>query len=322
MESFLWKRKCGWVSRGYYKPYQYKLPSPKQILSLKTDEKMHGLNFRKLIERTPMFFRGSMTVEASIVLPLFLFLCLNLSGAIEMIRLHGNLCLGLWDAGTKICIAGALQEEWKTDDSEEIPDEIEDAAISYVFVRSDIAEYLGEEYLEGSPLEDGMDSLRFSESEILTDGDLVDLRVTYRVGPLFDPEGLLGFQMSNRFFGHLWNGYDVTGEGDPHSQEAYVYVTEDSEVYHLTSTCTHLKLTIRAVVPDEIGEERNRYGGRYSPCEICAKGEKPDTYYVGAEGDRYHYSRSCYTLNRTYWSIPISEAECSYRPCSRCGGKD
>jgi hypothetical protein len=127
--------------------------------------------------------------------------------------------------------------------------------------------------------------------------------------------------MANRFCGHLWNGYDVTGEGDPHSQEAYVYVTADSEVYHLTSTCTHLKLTIRAVLPEAIGEEKNRDGGSYTPCEICAKGEVPDTFYVGAEGDRYHYSRNCYTLCRTYWSIPISEAEASYRPCSRCGGE-
>ena len=34
---------------------------------------------------------AGMTIEASIVLPLFLFFFLNLGCAIEMIRLHGNL---------------------------------------------------------------------------------------------------------------------------------------------------------------------------------------------------------------------------------------
>ncbi len=266
-----------------------------------------------------MFFPGSMTVEASIVLPLFLFLCLNLSGAIEMIRLHGNLCLGLWDAGSMICTAGILQEEWEPDELGEIEEELGDVAISYLFVRSDLVEYVGETYLEESPLADGASSLNFLESEIIRSGDLVDLRMTYRVSPLYDPEGVLSFRMANRFYGHLWNGYDVTGEGDPHSQEAYVYVTADSEVYHLTTACTHLKLSIRAVGPDEIGEETNRNGDHYTPCEICGKGKKPDTYYVGAEGDRYHYSLECYTLSRTYWSVPLSEAEVSYRPCSRCG---
>ncbi len=268
-----------------------------------------------------MFFPGSMTVEASILLPLFLFLCLNLSGAIEMIRLHGNLSLGLRDAGSAICLAGVLQEDGEEDDDAELGEELADVAISWFFVKEDLREYLGEEYLRESPLPEGVESLNFLESEILGEDDLVDLKVTYRVSPIFDPEGLLSFRMANRFYGHLWNGFDVTGEGDPHSQEAYVYITADSEVYHLTSTCTHLKLTIRAVDTAAIPEERNRYGGKYSPCEICAKGKKPDTCYVGAEGDRYHYSGSCYSLNRTYWAIPLSEAEVSYRPCSRCGGK-
>ncbi len=268
-----------------------------------------------------MFFPGSMTVEASILLPLFLFLCLNLSGAMEMIRLHGNLSLGLWNAGSAICLAGVLQEEGETEDEAEAVEALEDVSVSYFFVKEDLREYLGERYLAESPLEQGADSLNFLESEIPGEGDLVDLKVTYRVSPVFDPEGILSFRMANRFYGHLWNGFDVTGEGDPHSQEAYVYVTADSEVYHLTSTCTHLKLTIRAVEAGDIGSERNKYGEKYSPCEICAKGKRPDTYYVGAEGDRYHYSGSCYSLNRTYWAMPLSEAEASYRPCSRCGGK-
>ena len=47
---------------------------------------------------------ASMTVEAAIVLPLFLFFFLNLMSSIEMIRLHGNLQLALWETGNRMTV--------------------------------------------------------------------------------------------------------------------------------------------------------------------------------------------------------------------------
>ena len=51
---------------------------------------------------------GSMTVEAAVVLPLFFIFFINLSGAIEMIRLHGNISMALWDTGSDLGFYGAL----------------------------------------------------------------------------------------------------------------------------------------------------------------------------------------------------------------------
>ena len=66
----------------------------------------------RIMERTSLFaffsekVQAGMTVEASIVLPLFLFFFLNLGCAIEMIRLHGNLQLALWQIGSKMAVYG------------------------------------------------------------------------------------------------------------------------------------------------------------------------------------------------------------------------
>ena len=50
-----------------------------------------------MLQRTCV--RGSMTVEAALVLPLFCFFVISMGNAIEIIRLHGNLEVALWNAG-------------------------------------------------------------------------------------------------------------------------------------------------------------------------------------------------------------------------------
>ena len=50
-----------------------------------------------MLQRTCV--RGSMTVEAALVLPLFCLFVISMGNAIEIIRLHGNLEVALWNAG-------------------------------------------------------------------------------------------------------------------------------------------------------------------------------------------------------------------------------
>ena len=59
------------------------------------------------IEKTSLS-RGSMTIEAAIVLPCFLFFFINLSSSLEMIRLCGNLEYALHNAGNEVCLYGSL----------------------------------------------------------------------------------------------------------------------------------------------------------------------------------------------------------------------
>ena len=64
-----------------------------------------------------------MTVEASIVLPLILFFFMNLASSIEMIRLHGNLQLALWETGNELIVYGYAL------DSGTLPDEAQGGEI-------------------------------------------------------------------------------------------------------------------------------------------------------------------------------------------------
>ena len=59
-----------------------------------------------ILPRTPV--KASMTVETALVLPLFCFFMIHMGSAIEMMRLHGNLEVALWDAGRQVGIYGGI----------------------------------------------------------------------------------------------------------------------------------------------------------------------------------------------------------------------
>lgn len=277
------------------------------------------LQFANFIKRISLLIlpktlvRASMTVETALVLPLFCLFMIHMGSAIEMIRLHGNLEVALWDVGRQIGVYGNLINLGTDGEGEEDSgDRVGTVALSYTYVKNRIAEQLGKEYLEQSPLDQGIDGLQFLESN--TDGDIYEIIVTYRVSPMTEILGFQKFRMGNRYYGHLWNGYEIPGAGD---DGEYVYVTEDSEVYHTSRACTHLRLSVQPV-------EITAVPKGYRPCEKCMGGESDDfalensIYYICTEGEKYHCRRDCPGLKRTVYCIVKEEAE-GYRECSRCG---
>lgn len=309
------------------------LPSPGQLLNRL---------FR--IEKTSLS-RGSMTVEAAIVLPCFLFFFINLSASLQMIALHGNLEYALHSAGNEVCLYGSLltdpmrnlggtghvseaeSGEASAEDTageedgelQSLMSYIQGGVLSGTYVKYRMVSELGEDYLSSSPLRNGASSLTFIGSTIGEENDIVDIKLSYAVKTPLETIGISGFYMAGRFYGHLWNGYEIVGSDGEISQEQMVYITEDSEVYHLTTSCTHLRLSVRFVEYANLDDCRNNNGGRYYPCSICVAGEHPDVVCITTDGDKYHYSDECYTLTRSYTAVPLSEVADSHRPCSRCG---
>lgn len=288
--------------------------------------------------------KAGMTVEASIVLPLFLFFFMNLASAIEMIRLHGNLQLALWKTGSELVVYGyALDsgaqpdEAWadgtksdragsdevqpgnersEGDQEEKWWRRLSGAVFSSVFVKARLVYLLGEDYLDSSPLRSGTDSLMLWESDVFGTEDTIDLVVTYSVAPWTKTVGFLSFRMANRYYGHIWNGYAVSGKAQVGE---VVYVTENGQVYHPDRNCTHLRLSVKKIGAVELNAARNNYGRRYSACERCVSGREVEIIYITGEGDKYHYNRDCPGLKRTVSPMLKQDAEKRYRPCSRCG---
>lgn len=288
--------------------------SPQPPYYIQTGFFIEGTSLSAFLKRG---LSASMTVEAAIVLPLFLFFFVNLSCAIEMLRLHGNLQLALWHTGTQMSIYGHVLTDSEKSRSV-LLEELGDITFSYGYVKREIVKYAGERYLEESPLIHGADSLQFLESEIFTSENHFQIVMTYGVSPWIQMEGVRTFRMANKYYGHLWNGYQIPGTENPDAEAMKtVYMTENGQVYHEDRNCTHLRLTIREVPASGVDRERNQNGGKYTLCEKCGAGLEPQNVYIGVEGDRYHYDSNCSGLTRTVYAVLMAEAE-QYRPCSRC----
>lgn len=256
------------------------------------------------------FTGGSMTVEAAVVLPLFLLFFLALGSAMEMMRLHANLEFALCNIGNRMSVYGySLDAQEKNG----LLSEVADIALTYTYVKNEMEEYLGTEYLDASPLVRGVDGLCFAESEIWENGEQFEVLVTYQVAPFGQIAGIKGFRMANRYYGHFWNGYEIPTD--------VVYVAETGEVYHMDAMCTHLFLSVRQVSLQEAYRSRNSKGEKYSLCEYCEKMEEKNTVYITDTGNRFHYKRKCTGLKRTVFEVPVNKTG-RYRACSRCAGKE
>lgn len=307
------------------KIHQSKRPSPKR----KNNSFFGGFIERASLPATlKKKIAAGMTVEAALVLPLFLFLFINLGSAIEMIRLHGNLQLALWECGNRMCVYGYVgapddQANKEEDVGRSVWEEMGDIALSYTYVKNQVTGYVGRDYLEDSPINNGAAGLQFWESDVgktdeVLSGDILDIVMTYQVSPVMEIPYLKPFRMFNRYYGRLWTGYDVSGaEGE--SRTDIVYVAENAEVYHESAQCSHLKLTIKEVTLAQALAERNESGARYSKCLKCCDDNLDETLFIAREGDRYHKDKECPGLKRTIYTMLRELAEEKYRSCSRCG---
>ncbi len=260
--------------------------------------------------------KGSMTVEAAIVLPLFLFFFLNMGCAIELIRLHGNLELALCDVANRMAVYGCAVQDKDTESAKALQ-KLMDIGVTYTYVKGEIKDYVGKDYLEQSPVAGGADGLVFLESDIFTEKDELELIVTYKVQPFISIAGFRPFRMANRYYGHLWNGYRLPGETNAQETEDMVYVTENGKVYHEKLDCSHLSLSIREVGSGEVYRLHNENGERYVPCQKCGGGLTPGSVCITLDGTGIHNNRNCPGLKRTVKTISRKDAG-NYRPCRRC----
>lgn len=288
--------------------------------------KRSPLRTGRSVRRASPVLSGSMTVEAAVVLPLFIFFMMNILFVLDMIRFQSNMTAALQQAGNRVC-EYAFYTEYADIGGQNVSSMIGSAdnsaasavsaGLSETFVRGQVNAYLGN--MRRHSCLDGPISYIGSDIMSGSDGDTVRIVASYRVRPFFRVMGVPDFQMQNRYYGHAWTGYDVEhATEDSDDTDMIVYVTQYGTVFHRNRSCTYLNPSV-SYMPAAVRESaRNRSGGKYYRCPIC----KPASYgscLVTRDGDRYHSRASCPALKRTVRSIPLSEAVGHYAPCSKCG---
>ncbi len=264
--------------------------------------------------------QGSMTLEASIALPLFVFFFLNIMSAIWIIQIQSDLEAALHQTGSEIMrLAYDIREGEDVLSIDEEASGIAEMAALRLYASSAVREYM-KDRLKNSPVMDGADSLSFISSCVMQGDDIVDIVVDYKVHPIVGLIGFKDFDVQSRFYGHAWTGYEIAGEAiESEQQEELVYITEHGEVFHRDISCRYLRSGIRSIDFGSIPGVRNADRAKYYPCEYCGKNIAGGNVFITEYGTRYHSRVDCQGLKRKIHTVPISEVG-GRRPCSACGG--
>lgn len=262
-------------------------------------------------------YRAGMAVEASLILPFFLFFIMNILFALDMLRLHGNLAAALHQTGNQMAFAGYAYKNME-EKGIALPEEVSSVIMSEGYVRGRVIDILGAGYLNHTCLSSGTAGLHFVKSSVMKDGDRINLVASYKVRPFIRVLGFPEFSMENRYYGRAWTGYDVTyGMGDDEGEERMVFIAETGSVYHMERSCTYLCPSVGMISTVDKNDVRNKNGAKYYACERCGGDGLQAALYITEDGRRYHNTLRCSGLKRTIYTIRLSEAG-DKMACTKC----
>lgn len=272
--------------------------------------------FGRISSCFPGTLKASMTVEASLVLPLFLYAFLNLISIIEIYRVQSNMSAAMHSTVKQMAVYGYEYKEVAGSDT----GKASSLGLTYIYAANKVRAFLGNDYLSNSPIKGGAAGISWLRSEIMGEDECIDLVAAYVVEPAISIMGYDDIIMHNRMRTRAWTGYDVeeiADSDDTEIAEEIVYITSEGTVYHRSRACTYLQCSIITISKDMVGSERNKDGDIYYPCDSCGDNAK-STVYVTNYGNRYHSTIECNKLKRTVLCVPISEVG-GRGACSKCG---
>ncbi len=275
--------------------------------------------------------KGSITVEATFIFPLFLsvmglfiflfqvfFIQTRMDSAID---LTGRKCAIYW-YGVEAVQDYALQDNSQPKEEQEnniktilskIGTELLRDGITTLYVRNETLKQYGEHF---NWIKNGKKGISFLGSGISEGGTVLKIVVTYEIKIPFVSGAT--FKCVQSCWKRLWTGEEYERIQEDSEEEQYVYTTKNGTVYHTTINCSYLKRTISTVKQSDILNIQNKQGEIYTRCGICCdKEEKQEIYYVTTTGNRYHITLECSALSRYIEKRLFSDVK-GLKGCSRC----
>lgn len=245
---------------------------------------------------------ASMTVEAALVMPLFLFFCIVFIHIINLVSFQTRLNEAMYNT-----VRSLAKAEYAVAQSANHA-----TALAMTWME------LGNDKAKAAGVTGGNAGLLAISSDFSEDN--VDFVLKYASKTPFDFLKIRSMNCVQRAYVRKWIGNEDKKDGDPlhmTESEQLVYITDYGTVYHLDRNCTHLRLSIQAVSKSSIASLRNAEGAKFYACERCGQGTQ--TVYITDFGNRYHGDINCSGLKRLIIVVPKKAVE-GWPACSRCKG--
>lgn len=278
------------------------------------------------VKRTFLFthLNGSITIEAAIVLPLFVFCMVSIMYLINIIYIQTTLQMHLENMARTItsysCITTGLDVTLTDDESSLVEKIIFDSAgaiaVETMFMTDEI-----KDFIDNTLIVDGSEGISFWGTSVTNTEQPLDICLSYKVRMPFIPSDSFSFDINQHCYFKAFNGRELYK--NIFLRVNFVYVTKDGEVYHANKVCTYLGRFTSLRNLTELQKEKPGI----LPCTFCKHQTnlisrptlgQSEYVYVTKELDVYHYVEACPSLQRNLIRLPLDEAAGAYTPCSRC----
>lgn len=287
---------------------------------------------------------GSLTAEAALVLPVFLFSVLSIVYLFQLMSLQMKVQAALNQTAEQIASYGYLLDrvsavaEKKAEkllESTELFSEdglfsIDEAGawvmklLHYAGAES-AAKQLAGRYIDTEDgaflhVAAGWEGVSFRGSTLRDDTRCVVITAEYQVKIPFVPAAFPMLRVKQTAVCRSFSSDRdyIPKESSEEKSETVYYMTPSGSVYHTTRECTYLKILAQSAAIEDMARMRNSSGGRYYPCKLCTEGlEVSGNVYYTSGGSSYHVTKNCSSLSRNVMEKTAEEIA-GIPPCSRC----
>lgn len=314
---------------SYYKPNNNYINNDEQIF-----QKM----FIKMPNNKRIYLSASTTVEASIVIPLFIYAVMTIMYLIQIVGFQLKVQQALYSESRKIAKYMFVYEKLNNKSSEKNHEEMLKAAksqdadykynsilykgIEIGLVQTLFYEELGPELIKNSNVIGGVAGFNFLQSNIMSDNHMINIVVTYSIKNPYDIFGIAKTTFTQSASTNAWVGEQTNNDAadkEETSNETMVYITQSGSVYHTKRNCSYLVLSIHEISIENLGNQRNESGGKYYACEKCGNKPSNGKLYITEFGDRFHTTKNCSSIMRCIIEVKLSQVM-DKQQCSKCKG--
>lgn len=241
------------------------------------------------------------TVEACLVVPLYLYAVLTLIYILQFINVRCDIDKAVYSALKYQTGIARLS-----------------GAVTDASVYGTLLYNLGYDYASSHHIIGGNAGI-IVLADMSDDSSILNVDITYHIKNPFDIFGIGILKQTHQYTVETWLGEDKSKtwkDGNEASEK--VYITENSDVFHRKRQCSSLSVTIMEISIDKVNSARNENGGKYHECSSCKKnGAYGNIVYITPFGNEYHARDNCFALKRTVLQVPIDSVK-DRRACLLC----
>lgn len=284
---------------------------------------------KSIIHESGEMKTASLTIEAAMVFPIFLFMIMFVISIIIFIGIQMKVQLAMYNTAMlmskyEYAYEIAMMEtdvNLKELEEASVVTQIIGQGMEIATVKGIFTAQLSYNNIEKSCIKGGIWGFHFYKSDILNDDNVIDFVVNYELKSPFDIFGIGTIPVEQRARVRCFSG-DESYLNDKDDEKEYVYVTPTGRVYHTHKDCSYIKLSIKKTDYSLVGNLRNESGAKYYRCESCIKKLEPnEVLYITDYGTRYHKNKNCSKIKRGYTKMPLSEVH-DRKKCSKCEKND